>query len=458
MRASWTLRAAVIAATVGLTIISAPPAAAISPPVIDPAALPPDVTGPEPDRPLEQRKACMEAFATPGSNFVDPQWSQRYLQLAEAHKWSTGKGVLVAVLDTGVRPSPRVPAEPGGDFITADGDGLTDCDAHGTLVASLIAGRPNPGDAFVGVAPDARILSLRVTSEAFSPSGVQADPNDPNQTQPAASVRTLARAIVHAANLGARVINISLTACIKATDKINQDSLGAAVRYAVVERDAVVVSAAGNQNEGGLGGTCTQNPLPTAANTSDPFGWGGVVTIVSPAWYTPLVVSVGAMTESGQPTDFSLTGPWVSAAAPGERSVALFNDAPVNARPGDQGPVDLNGTSFSSAYVAGIAALIREKYPNLTANQVVDRLLRTARHPGEGRNNVVGYGPSDALAALTWDVPLGPQLPSFPTRQLPPPPPPFEPDRRPATYVLITVAATVVLASASWLIRKALRR
>ena len=127
MRASWTLRAAVIAATVGLTIISAPPAAAISPPVIDPAALPPDVTGPEPDRPLEQRKACMEAFATPGSNFVDPQWSQRYLQLAEAHKWSTGKGVLVAVLDTGVRPSPRVPAEPGGDFITADGDGLTDC-------------------------------------------------------------------------------------------------------------------------------------------------------------------------------------------------------------------------------------------------------------------------------------------------------------------------------------------
>lgn len=458
MRASWTLRAAAVAATVGLTVLTAPPAAAISPPVVDPAALPPDVTGPEPDRPLEQRKACVDAFATPGSNFVDPQWSQSYLQLAEAHKWATGKGVLVAVLDTGVRPSPRLPAEPGGDFITADGDGLTDCDPHGTLVASLIAGRPNPGDAFVGVAPDARIVSLRVTSAAFSPSGVQADPNDPNQTEPAASVRTLARAIVHAANLGARVINISLTACIKATDKINQDSLGAAVRYAVVERDAVVISAAGNQNDGGLGGTCTQNPLPTAANTSDPFGWGRVVTIVSPAWYTPLVVSVGAMTEADQPADFSMTGPWVSTAAPGERSVALFNDVPVNARPGEEGPVDLNGTSFSSAYVAGIAALIREKYPNLTANQVVDRLLRTARHPGEGRNNVVGYGPADALAALTWDVPLGPQLPSFPTRQLAPLPPPFEPDRRPVTYVLITVAATVTLVAASWLIRKALRR
>ncbi|QFS94586.1 Subtilisin DY (plasmid) [Mycobacterium sp. THAF192] len=441
-------------------MLSAPPAAAISPPVIDPAALPPDTTGPE--EPMRQSKACMEAFATEGANFADPQWSQLYLQLAEAHKWATGRGVLVAVLDTGVRPSPRVPAEPGGDYLTADGDGLTDCDAHGTLVASLIAGRPDPADAFVGVAPDARILSIRVTSEAFVPDGVQRDLNDPNQSETAISVRTLARAIVHAANLGARVINISLQACIKATEKINQDSLGAAVRYAVVERDAVVVASAGNQASGGpgagLGGTCTQNPPPTAANPNDPFGWGSVVTIVTPAWYTPLVVSVGAIGEQGQPTGFTMSGPWLSTAAPGERNVALFNNVPVNARPGEEGPVDLNGTSFSSAYIAGVAALIREKYPHLTANQVVDRLLRTSRHPGEGRNNVIGYGPADALAALTWDVPLGPKIPSFPTRELPPPPPPFEPDRRPVTYVLLTVAGTLTLAALAWLIRRAVRR
>ena len=456
MRANWALRGLAITATVALTILAAPPAAAIVPPVINPAALPPDTTGPE--QPLEQRKACMGAFATEGAVFVDPQWSQRYLQLAEAHKWSTGKDVLVAVIDTGVNPSPRVPAEPGGDYLTPDGNGLSDCDAHGTLVASLMAGRPNPDDAFVGVAPDARIVSIRHTSEAFSPTGIQPDPNDPNQSRPAGSVRTLARAIVHAANMGAKVINISLTACIKATERIDQDSLGAAVRYAVVEKDAVIVAAAGNQNEGGLGGSCVQNQPPSPANPGDPYGWANVVTIVTPAWYSPLVLSVGAITEQGRPADFSMSGPWVSAAAPGERSVALFNNLAVNARPGDEGPVDINGTSFASAYVAGLAALVRSKYPNLTANQVIDRILRTARHPGEGRDNTQGYGPVDALAALTWDVPLGPQLPNFPTKQLPPPPPPYVPDRGPITMVLITVAATAVAAGAVWLIRRAVRR
>lgn len=116
MSTNWTLRGLALAATVSLTMLTAPPAAAIAPPVIDPAAVPPDTTGPE--QPLEQRKACMAAFATEGAVFNDAQWSQRYLQLGEAHKWSTGKDVLVAVIDTGVNGSPRVPAEPGGDYIT----------------------------------------------------------------------------------------------------------------------------------------------------------------------------------------------------------------------------------------------------------------------------------------------------------------------------------------------------
>ncbi|OWM07845.1 type VII secretion-associated serine protease mycosin [Mycolicibacterium peregrinum] len=453
MSTNRTLRGLALAATVSLAMLTAPPAAAIAPPVIDPAAVPPDTTGPE--QPLEQRKACMAAFATEGAVFNDAQWSQRYLQLGEAHKWSTGKDVLVAVIDTGVNGSPRVPAEPGGDYITPDGDGLSDCDAHGSLVASLIAGRPAPEDAFVGVAPEARIVSIRHTSKAFSPTNARKDPNDPNQSEAAGSIRTLARAIVHAANLGARVINISLTACIKATERIDQNMLGAAVRYAVVDKDAVVVAAAGNQNEGGLGGSCVQNPPPSADEPDDPFGWGNVKTVVSPAWYSPLVLSVGAITENGKPADFSMSGPWVAAAAPGERSVALFNNVPVNARPGDEGPVDINGTSFSSAYVAGVAALVRAKYPDWTANQVMDRILRTARHPGAGRDNTVGYGPVDALAALTWDVPLGPQVPTFPTKQIPPPPPPYVPDRGPNTLVLLVVAGSAVVAAAVWLIRRA---
>lgn len=89
-----------------------------------------------------------------------------------------------------------------------DGNGLTDCDAHGTLIASLIAGRPSLTDGFVGVAPDARLISLRQTSEAYEAKDNQNNQNDPNATA-AGSVRSLARAVVHATNLGANVINIS---------------------------------------------------------------------------------------------------------------------------------------------------------------------------------------------------------------------------------------------------------
>ncbi len=121
-------------------------------------------------------------------------------------KFATGAGITVAVIDTGgVNGSPRVPAEPGGDFVDKAGNGMSDCDSHGTLTASIIAGRPAPTDGFVGVAPDARILSLRQTSDNFQPVGSRNDPpNDPNSTQTAGSLRSLSRSIVHAANLGAR--------------------------------------------------------------------------------------------------------------------------------------------------------------------------------------------------------------------------------------------------------------
>ena len=80
---------------------------------------------------------------------------------------SRGDGQTVAVIDTGVQPGPRLPdVQPGGDFVEST-DGLTDCDGHGTLVAGLIAGKPG-ADGFSGVAPNARILSIRQNSAAFS--------------------------------------------------------------------------------------------------------------------------------------------------------------------------------------------------------------------------------------------------------------------------------------------------
>ncbi len=126
---------------------------------------------PGPDQPTEQRKICAAPTVMPNSNFADKPWAADYLKLAEAQKFATGAGVTVAVIDTGVNGSPRVPAEPGGDFVDAAGNGMSDCDAHGTLTASIIAGRPSPTDGFVGVAPDARLISLRQTSSRVPAQG-----------------------------------------------------------------------------------------------------------------------------------------------------------------------------------------------------------------------------------------------------------------------------------------------
>lgn len=145
-----------ITVTLTLALLTAPPASAIAPPSIDPGAVPPDVTGP--DQPLEQRRVCGVPLTLPGNNFHDPPWANAYLGISEAQKFATGAGVTAAVIDTGVDASPRVPAEAGGDFVVNDGDGLSDCDAHGTLIASIVAGltpRP-PGRRFEGSAAGGR--------------------------------------------------------------------------------------------------------------------------------------------------------------------------------------------------------------------------------------------------------------------------------------------------------------
>src|SRR5262245_13998756 len=123
-----------------LAFLNAPPASAIAPPSVDPGIVPPDVTGP--DSPVEQRRVCAVPTTLPGSDFQDQPWANAYLGINEAQKFATGAGVTVAVIDTGVDASQRVPADPGGDFVDEAANGLSDCDAHGTLTASIIAGRP----------------------------------------------------------------------------------------------------------------------------------------------------------------------------------------------------------------------------------------------------------------------------------------------------------------------------
>ena len=283
-------------------------------------------------------------------------------------------------------------------------------------------------DGFSGVAPGVQIISIRQSSKAFSPRDAFAGNQDPATRRKAGDIRTMARAIVHAANLGASVINISEVSCMSASDIIDQRDLGAAIHYAAVDRNAVIVAAAGNIGTEG-GNDCKQNPIYNPLTPNDPRDWAGVTTVVAPAWFSDYVLTVGAVDSSGAPLDSSVAGPWVSIAAPGTdiESLSARDDGLMNALEGNKSTmVPPVGTSFSAAIVSGTAALVRAKYPQLTAHQVINRLLATARAPARGVDNQVGHGIVDPVAALTYDIPpgepVGPQRLSSPLVLAPPTP------------------------------------
>ncbi len=117
-----------------------PAAQAISPPTIDPARVPADGK-PGPDEPMRQSNVCAQTITVAEPNVAATAPGFAMLNIDRAWQFSTGNGVPVAVIDTGVNPNPRLPVVPGGDYIMG-GDGLLDCDSHGTIVASIIAAAP----------------------------------------------------------------------------------------------------------------------------------------------------------------------------------------------------------------------------------------------------------------------------------------------------------------------------
>jgi membrane-anchored mycosin MYCP len=518
-----------------------PAAQAISPPAVDPGRVPPDGK-PGPDQPMRQSNICARTVTVAEPNVAVTAPGFTVLNVSKAWQYSTGNGVTVAVVDTGVNPSHRLPVVPGGDYIMG-GDGLTDCDAHGTIVASVIGaaplgipmpvpmpaarafpppagppaidsgppppggpppppapppppspvtitqtktapppppadqpanapGDPTPGqpedpevpppapgapDGVAGVAPHATIISIRQSSRAYEPE--KPGGGDMEARKKAGTVATLARAIVHAANMGAKVINVSVTACVSAADPLDQSSIGAAVWYAATVKDAVIVAAAGNEGED----ECAQNPAFDPLDTSDPRDWHQVKTVSSPSWFSDYVLSVGAVDNTGAPISKSLAGPWVAAAAPGVGIMGLSpqTGGPANAyppiRPGERN-MPFWGTSFSAAYVSGVAALVRAKYPGLTAHQVINRILQTAHNPPRGVDNQVGYGLVDPVAALTFDVPPSDRLaPGAQSRLIMPAAPPPPPDRRARNVALVFAGAMVAAVVITVLVARARR-
>lgn len=452
-RIGWRRILPAATAPLAVAVVSCPAALAITPPEIDPAAAPPSGSA-GPVQPMAQRGPCVATGVLPGTDPGAINPNQAMLNVGDAWEFSRGEGQLVAVIDTGVQPGPRLPnVEPGGDFVEST-DGRSDCDGHGTLVAGVIAGQPGP-DGFSGVAPGARVLAIRSTSARFAPRDTG---EDPATARVAHDVATLARAVVRAADLGARVITISAVTCLRANEAVDQNELGAALRYAAVDKDAVIVAAAGN-NRAGLnpGSACPSNPLSDPGRPEDPRNWTGVTSVSIPSWWQPYVLSVGSVNTAGQPSEFTMAGPWVGIAAPGENITSVGNaegGGLANALPNDRGELfGLNSSSFASAYVAGAAALVRSRFPELTAQQVIDRLTASAQGAARAPSNLTGAGLVDPVAALTWDVSsagdIGTAEPKPKPVAAPPQPPAAESTPRTVAFVGTGVLALAAAATAA---------
>ncbi|KJK52692.1 hypothetical protein UK23_03265 [Lentzea aerocolonigenes] len=407
------MRRTTAAATAGLLLLtgavphaSAQPSSSSSA-AVKPNSVPPDLppnTGPPvdkggPDVKYERtNKGCVESD-TKSELIKQKPWGQVQLNLEQAHRFATGKGIKIAIIDTGVDPrNPRFGdrVKAGGEYVFGDKNGLDDCDGHGTEVAGVAAAAKTEGD-FVGAAPEAEIMAIRQTSDRFEFKG---DAANPEKRDSAGKVSTLAMAIVRAANQNAKVINISLTNC--GTPKgfsADDQSLQAAIKYAVDVKNVVIVTAAGNLSDKGAG-------CPKQNDNLDP---ANVNSISSPAWFANDVLSVASIARSGAVSSFSVWGPWVSIAAPGEEIISVDPKGTglTNANVTAQGTTDIKGTSFASPYVAGITALVRQRFPDLNARQVMNRLKATALNPGNvsGKDNKVGYGMINPVAALTAVLP-----------------------------------------------------
>lgn len=323
---------------------------------------------------------CTGLFNAPAAQA--DEWRDKQFWLAEsgitkAWEVSKGAGVKVAIIDSGVDAQhPDLKGAVVGGY-DASGSGQPDGQKsvggkpeHGTLVATMLAGRghqpaspspnPSPGpagpapDGIIGVAPEAQILSVSTWLGSQNPSGK----SDQDQ---------IPEAVRWAVDNGAKVINISLGS----TTPQWPQSWDAAFLYAE-QKDVVIVAAAGNRI-------------------------GGNIQVGAPATI-PGVLTVAGLDRSGTASvDASSQGISIGVAAPAQN---LLGGLPGG------GYAEWAGTSGSTPIVAGVAALIRSKWPAMSAEQVINRIVSTAKDAGApGKDPLYGYGILNAEAALKADVP-----------------------------------------------------
>lgn len=286
----------------------------------------------------------------------DPQYrggAQWALQrIAAERAWDLapqrGRGVIVAIVDTGVDARHEEFARSGAisslskNVLTgAQGlEAVADDSGHGTMLAGIIAATAGNGRGIAGIAPQATLLVVKALDAA-------------GQGHDAA----LAAGIVHAVRGGARIVNLAFGG------PYYSRVLHEAISYAL-DQDALVVAAAGNQG-------ATAPTYPAAIDG---------------------VVSVGAVDRQDRRAPFSNYGPNLSLVAPG---VEIVSTAPRD------GIREASGTSFAAGHVAGGVALLLGEHPDRPARAVVQALRAQAEQPGAGAWNAeYGFGVFNAARVL----------------------------------------------------------
>ncbi len=312
---------------------------------------------------------CAAAAAPARADTVrDAQlWVLNAVSAPAAWPLTEGQGTTVAVIDSGVNPhvSDLAGSVRTGPDLTGVHTPMSNPDwgVHGTWMASLIAGHGHAGggSGIMGVAPRSRVLSIRVVTDRKDPGYATYQHESDSRVQNA-----LAQAIGYAVRHKVSVISMSL----------GYGEPSAVVRAALqdaLDHGVVVVASSGNSGAS----------VGARAAGQAPYSF--------PADY-PGVLGVAAVSRSGAPAGFSSDNLSVQVAAPGV-------NVPAQGRDGQYWLV--SGTSPACALTAGVAALIKARYPGLAPALVIRAITASARHrPAGGYDDKVGFGTVDAAAAL----------------------------------------------------------